>query len=145
MNPEIRTNELSAVLSGASTPHDSKKCYGDEIKKLLDHVLGIIRGRSIANKGINWVIYDAGALFARAELIPAEMEVSGLERRVVRLGRHAYWKHVGPYQLLGETCAAMKKSVEVQGLRPGAPLIEIYGHWNEDPAKLETEIVFPVS
>ncbi len=28
------------------------------------------------------------------------------------------------------------------GLVRKAPLIEVYGHWTEDPAKLETELIY---
>ena len=48
--------------------------------------------------------------------------------------------HTGPYQRLGETYDAMATYARANGLDISGPFWEIYGHWNDDPAWLETEI-----
>ena len=66
-------------------------------------------------------------------------------RRSVRLLRYAEWKHVGPYNKLGEACAALKKAVEAMGFRLSGPLVEVYGHWTDDESKLETTILLSIN
>lgn len=141
MNLDIRTEPLIVTLFGASTVHDSKKCYGEEIRTLLDRVWPVIRAGGLKHKGINWVVYEAGhSIFAGVE-IEHSAAVAGLEQKAVRLDRYAACKHVGPYHLLSQTGDAMKAELRKRGLVSGPPYIEVYGHWNDDPAKLETELI----
>lgn len=50
--------------------------------------------------------------------------------------------HVGPYTLLGGAHDAVRRYC-IQNHRPIAgPYWEVYGHWTDDPSKLETEVVY---
>lgn len=148
MQPEIRDVAVEFTVAGRSVRHDPAKRYGEEIMALLGQVWPVLKGGAIPNDGINRVVYDSdGTVFAGvvlrsgAENLPS---AAGLERKVVRLSKHAYWKHVGPYHLLPATGAAMRKGIEAMGLRQGWPMVEVYGHWNSDESKLETETLVAV-
>lgn len=55
-------------------------------------------------------------------------------------GRAVVATHIGPYEKMGETYAACKKWIEENDLKLAGPSWEVYGHWDEDPAKLRTDI-----
>jgi effector-binding domain-containing protein len=57
-------------------------------------------------------------------------------------GKTAMAVHHGDYAELGRTHAAVKRFVEAERLELAGPRWEIYGHWREDPSKLETEIYY---
>ena len=144
MQPEIRTTPIEYTLFGHSLHHDPAKNYGEEIISLLNRVWPVLKGNSIPNDGINRVVYEGGGMIfagvvlnAGAETMPA---AATLERKAVRLTRYAVSKHVGPYHLISATCAAMNKALEAAGHRTDWPMIEVYGHWNSDESKLETDI-----
>jgi effector-binding domain-containing protein len=142
MTPEIRDEPFAVVLYGSSRRHQAGICYGDDIRALLDQVWPVLRQHQIPSRGINHVVYSAGDdVFAGVEADVADAAAVGLERREVRLDRYAYAKHVGPYSGLPSACESLQKWLTSQGYRATAPLVEIYGHWNGDQSKLETELV----
>jgi effector-binding domain-containing protein len=146
MQPEIRSTPIEYTIFGHSLRHNPAKCYGEEIIALLNRVWPVLKGNNIPNDGINRVVYDrkegectvfAGVVLSSdAETNPA---AAGLERKTIRLTRYAVWKYIGPYNLLPATGAAMTKALQAAGHRTGSPIIEVYGHWNIDESKLETE------
>ena len=144
MTPEFRTEPFSVSLYGASKCHEPSTCYGDDIRSLLDRVWPILRQNKIPNRGLNHVVYGPNDdVFAgvEADITDTEAATLGLEKRNVQIGQYAYWKHIGPYQLLGNTCAELRKWVDSTGRRAVCPLIEVYGHWSDDESKLETELI----
>lgn len=82
------------------------------------------------------------SFFTGVELLNPIPTVADLETKFVKLTRYASWKHIGPYYRLKEAYAAMKSELKAMEINYHYPLIEIYGHWNEDESKLETEILF---
>jgi effector-binding domain-containing protein len=48
--------------------------------------------------------------------------------------------HWGPYHLLGAAHNAVKKWCSDSGHALAGPSWEVYGHWNDDPAKLRTDV-----
>jgi effector-binding domain-containing protein len=50
--------------------------------------------------------------------------------------------HIGPYERLGETHANLQEWVGRSRRTLAGKSWEVYGDWNEDPAKLETTVVY---
>ncbi len=50
--------------------------------------------------------------------------------------------HFGPYNKLGEAHNAIHKYCSEHGLTLAGPSWEIYGHWNDDPAQLRTDVFY---
>lgn len=78
--------------------------------------------------------------------VPAEPPTP-LEAVTYPAGRTVVHQHVGPYERLSETYAALERALESRGLRPAGPARESYltnPEEEPDPEKWVTEIVCPV-
>jgi hypothetical protein len=142
MNIKIVDSPLVLKLSGVAKTHDPAKSYGNELIELLNVVWEAVKSRSIATTGINHVVYgDQGEIFAGVVITPPGVTPEGLVTREIVLPRYAYFKYVGPYTGLPQAGNQMAEEIDRLGLVRKAPYIEIYGHWTDDPAKLETELI----
>jgi effector-binding domain-containing protein len=50
--------------------------------------------------------------------------------------------HFGPYNRLHEAHAAICRWCADRGYTPAGPNWEVYGHWDDDPAKLRTDVFY---
>jgi effector-binding domain-containing protein len=57
-------------------------------------------------------------------------------------GRVATPLHVGPYDRLSEAHVAIQKWCAENGYVPAGVDWDVYGDWNDDPAKLETRVFY---
>jgi effector-binding domain-containing protein len=60
-------------------------------------------------------------------------------------GRVVTAAHIGPYDRMMDAYRAIEAYRQAHGLRFRGPSWEVYGHDNDDPAKLRTDIFFPVA
>lgn len=102
----------------------------------------IVKSKNLKNKGLNiWVYGQAHSVFAGVELNDIPNEDTGLELNNITLVKYAYYKHIGPYNLIKQTGLNMTEELRRQGYETILPYIEIYGHWTNDESKLETELL----
>lgn len=143
MLPVIVNQSKAFVLFGFSQIHDPNEAYSKTIFGLLDKVWEEVRSHTLEHGGINHVVYEAdGRLFAGIELFAAPHQDVALEKKTVMLQKYVYCKHIGPYSRLEDTYRSIRAAVEAAGERHEPPLLEVYGHWNADESKLETEIFY---
>lgn len=111
----------------------------------MNETWGIVREKSIPNGGINYIVYtNADHVFAGLE-ITGSLDLScGLEQVDLIIPRTLYYRHVGAYDLLGGTYAAMNAEMTAKGLAATGLSLEIYGHWSEDTSKLVTELLIGI-
>jgi effector-binding domain-containing protein len=57
-------------------------------------------------------------------------------------GRVATTMHLEPYNRLGEAHRAICQWCAAHGHALAGPCWEVYGHWNDDPAKLRTDVFY---
>ena len=143
MEIEISRKQKDIVLYGVWKVHNEKKSFGEEITELLDQVWPEVKSKGLNHTGINHVVYDCNDIvFAGIELrSPPSMKTS-LQARKFSFPQYAYWKHIGPYDLLGDVHKDINETLEALGQQAVCPNMEVYGHWNEDTSKLETEIFY---
>ncbi len=124
--------------------HDENKAYSETIFELLDQVWAEVRNKELSHTGINHVVYEADhIIFAGIELISPPNGDTLLENKdIILQKKYAYCKHIGPYSELDKTYRSIQSTIEALGEHHEAPLLEIYGHWNDDESKLETEILY---
>ena len=111
--------------------------------KLMGKMWERVRAEHIRHKGRNvWVYEDRNQLFTGIEVEITPESGTALEHKTVNLSKYAYCKHIGAYDKIGETAAKTLTELQGMGLKTCLPYLEIYGHWTENEAKLETELIW---
>ena len=141
MNVEIHDKKLELNIYGFSGLAVNKD-YAGTAFKLMDKMWQTVKSNNINNKGLNiWVYEQNEKVFAGVELFANPAADTGLELKKIGLMKYAYYKHTGPYSLIGQAGQKMRDELNKQGFETGLPYIEIYGHWTNDESKLETELL----
>ncbi len=118
------------------------KDYVGTAFQLSDRMWKVVKENGIKNQGKNIWVYEPGHyVFAGVELIEPVIENFGLESKEISFKKYAYYKHVGPYQLIKQAGQNMNSELERMGEKSTLPYIEIYGHWTPDENLLETELI----
>ncbi len=141
MNIEIITDALELNpygFSGVAVNGD----YTATAFKLMDKMWQTVKANGLKNQGKNiWVYEDNHSVFAGIELESTPQAGTILEHKSVRFTKYAYYKHIGPYNLIKQMGQAMNKEIKAKGYDVIFPYVEIYGHWTNDESKLETELL----
>jgi len=144
MNVEIINKNFTVGIHGFSGTVVNND-YAGTAFKLMDRMWRIVKAKGLKNKGINIWVYEAnGKIFAGVELENPVDRDTELEYKVVSLSKYAYYKHIGPYQLIKQVGQSMSAELKTQGFEISFPYLEIYGHWTNDEAKLETELLMSI-
>ena len=144
MNLKIITNPLSLEIHGFSGTALNKD-YAGTAFKLMDKMWQVVKANGLPHKGKNiWVYESNEKVFAGVELRAVPKDGIGLEQKSVVLNKYAYYKHIGPYNLIKQAGQNMRTELEENGFKHQLPYIEIYGHWTNDESKLETELLMGI-
>jgi hypothetical protein len=132
-------------LVGLGSPVENQ-CYGQVGKGLMDTLWSEVHRLKLDHRGVNhWVYPSADELFTGVELNGDADDIGLLQRMAVELPRYVQYVHRGPYDGLGAAWGSVMDWIGQQGQSLQGPGLEIYGHWNEDPALLETTIVVGIA
>lgn len=141
MSLQIITEPLRLNMHGFSGTAINKDYCGMAFK-LMDRMWQAVKSNNLPNKGLNiWVFGGNEMVFSGVELEAIPNQVIGLEQQDITLPKYAYYKHVGPYSLIKQAGDNMRSELRSRGYETTWPYIEIYGHWNNDETKLETELL----
>jgi len=141
MNVEIINKPLRLDIYGFSGVAINKDYVGAAFR-LMDKMWQIVKSSGLKNKGLNiWVYEPNEKVFAGVELDDARKQDAGLEQKNITLTKYAWYKHVGPYNLIKQRGQSMRDELLKRGFEITDPYIEIYGHWTNDETKLETELL----
>jgi predicted transcriptional regulator YdeE len=141
MKAEIITKNFTLGIYGFSGKAVNKD-YAGTAFKLMDKMWQTVKTKELKNKGINiWVYETNEQVFAGVELDNSSSHDTGLEHKVVNLANYAYYKHIGPYNLIKQAGQNIRDELKKQGFETSFPYVEIYGHWTNDETKLETELL----
>ena len=144
MSLEIINTSLSLNIYGFSGIAVNKDYTGTAFK-LMDKMWQIVKSKNIKNKGLNiWVYEEDQRVFAGVELTDILNQDTGLEEKSITLLKYAYYKHIGPYQLIRQAGQKMTGELKEKGYETILPYIEIYGHWTNDETKLETGLLMSI-
>ncbi len=115
--------------------------YGEVGRPLMDEMWKAIQDHGIQNSGVNhWVYLGNSEMFVGVEPA-ADAGAGSLKRLSVTMERHARHVHVGPYDQLPQKWKSLTAEISQRDEVIKYPSIEIYGHWQQDPDKLETTIL----
>lgn len=140
MNLDIITTKLELDIYGFGgvAPGDPVAT----VFKLSGKMWDVVKSNHLENKGKNiWVYGPDHRVFAGVELVNPSGNNHGLEKMTIVLEQYAYGKHIGSYNLIKQTGQFMRDELAKQNRQVVLPYIEIYGHWNKDESKLETELI----
>ena len=120
---------------------------GKEFSRYLDQVYAAGKSGGAQLDGQNIFIYRA----LQGEMLTVDFCVGAAapfepHGAVVPLmtpsGKAAMTMHFGDYGKIGEANAAILAWCAAQGKERAGPSWEVYGHWDNDPEKLRTEIYY---
>src|SRR5258708_33907731 len=108
MNVEIINKRFSLDIYGFSGTAIGKD-YAGTAFKLMDKMWQTVRSNNLKHKGLNIWVYEPGEkVFAGVELEGSPKQSVELEFKKIILDNYAYYKHVGPYQLITKTGQGMR-------------------------------------
>jgi len=143
---QVRTEPAAPRTIAAVRAVTTPARLGTDIIRLLDQVWPVLREQG-ARTGHNVVIYRRGAggdlvIDAGVE-VPDGFTARGEVRRVdTPGGEAAAATHFGDYADLAGAYAALEQWCTASGRQPSGTSWEVYGDWEEDPAKRQTDIYF---
>ena len=144
MNIDIITTDLRLTMFGFSGTAINKDYVG-KVFELMDKMWQAVKSNGLENKGKNiWVYEPDDKVFAGVEVDDTPQQDTGMEQKNIHLSRYAYYKHIGPYQLIKQSGEYMTGELKNRGFEIISPYIEIYGHWTNDESKLETELIMAI-
>lgn len=153
MNRGFRVEQITAQPFSAIRLTTSQEGVGAALEEALPEVWGVLDGEGVTPAGppvVRYYRFDDDALeldagMPTAEPAPARGRV---QPGTLPGGRAAVGEHVGPYDTLRETYAALETWMSDEGLTPSEGPWEVYltdpGEV-PDPAEWRTQIVWPVA
>ena len=120
---------------------------GARILGLFDRVYAFLGTSGMQHAGINVTLYLDGQISVEAGVIveaPFE-DTATVFCSSLPAGRAAHAVHYGPYSQLGSAHDAVQSWCRDQGLVTTGVSWEVYGHWNDDPSLLRTDVYWLVA
>ncbi len=119
---------------------------GPDIIRMLDMVWPVLREQRVRT-GHNVVIYYGGTAQALTVDVGVEAFTDFADRGEVRhtstpSGEVATAAHYGEYSDMAQAYAALERWCLDHGRRPAGVSWEVYGDWDDDPAKRRTDVYF---
>ncbi|MGA2535420.1 MAG: GyrI-like domain-containing protein [Terracidiphilus sp.] len=142
---EAAQSELVAAVRAAVLVGDIARAW----KPALDQVWAFLKARGDLKPGLNFFLYHHGDSANEpihidfGVQVQSRFETHGNVRCIeTPSGEVASTVHFGPYNRLGEAHSAIRAWCSAHNRKIGQASWEIYGHWNNDPAQLETTIKY---
>jgi effector-binding domain-containing protein len=148
MTYEVQVNEVSPQLLAAARGHSNPRNYLSHLFELLDEVWAFLKANpQIKHEGSNVFLYfdkdDNGMPVEAGVTVTAPFESDGkVVCSAIPGGTVATVVHIGPYEKLPEAHSALRDWCKDNRRRWAGPAWEIYGHWNDDPNKLRTDVFY---
>jgi effector-binding domain-containing protein len=123
---------------------------GQEFGRYLDQVYAAARTGAVSLDGQNIFIYRAATAdqltvdFCVGATAPFEA-VGAVMPLVTPAGRAMVTTHHGDYGGLGAASDAVRAWCGAHGHALAGPSWEVYGHWDPDPSKLDTDVYWLLS
>jgi effector-binding domain-containing protein len=141
---EVRSERAEPRALAAVRSQIARDGLGAEIIALLDIVWPTLRGQGIPTRH-NVVLYhgQTGGLLtisAGVEVLAAFTGDGDVRAAATPAGEAATTAHFGDYALLSGAYAAIEQWCAASGRHPAGVNWEVYGDWDEDPAKVRTDV-----
>jgi len=144
MTYQIELVSVRPTVLAAVRKRTTFEALGATIIKSLDEVYAFLRTAPVKQKGLNVVVYFDDVINIEAGVqVSSEFEPTGtVICSATPAGTAARTIHYGPYSALGEAHEAIRAWCAKNGKTLAGPNWEVYGHWNDDPRKLRTDVYY---
>jgi effector-binding domain-containing protein len=141
---EVHVEQASPRVLAAVRAVTTPQRLSTDIIRLLDQVWPLLREQG-ARTGHNVVIYHPGgggefAIEAGVEVFGDFEERGAVQRVTTPAGEAAVVAHYGDYSAMGGAYAALDQWCAANGRRLAGVNWEVYGDWDDDPAKRRTDV-----
>jgi effector-binding domain-containing protein len=141
---EVRVEQAGPRVLAAVSAVTTLDRLSADIPRLLDQVWPRLREQG-TRTGHNVVVYrpaEAGAftIDAGVEVFSGFTESDPVRRVDTPAGEVAMTAHFGEYSALGGAYAALEQWCAANGRHSAGVNWEVYGDWDEDPARLRTDV-----
>ena len=141
---EVRVEQASPRVLAAVSTVTTLDRLSVEIRRLLDRVWPLLREQG-ARTEHNVVIYHPGeagefTIDAGVEVLSGFTESDPVRRVETPAGEVAVTAHFGEYSALGGAYAALEQWCAANGRHSAGVNWEVYGDWDENPARLRTDV-----
>jgi effector-binding domain-containing protein len=143
---DVRTGQAGSRALAAVRAATTHRRLGADIVRLLDMVWPVLREQEVRT-GHNVVVYRGGGrgtitIDAGVEVFTDFAERGEVRHRSTPPGDTAVTAHYGEYSDLAAAYAALEQWCQDNGRRAAGVNWEIYGDWDDDPAKRRTDVYF---
>jgi effector-binding domain-containing protein len=147
MNYEIAVQTVAAQPAAVVRARLAWNKLGGNLIPLLDKVYVAVRTGSVVQTGQNIFIYreptrESVAVEIGVEVSQTFEPVGEVVYTETPAGGVAMAEHIGPYAGLGKAHEAVIAWCDQHGYQRTGVFWELYGDWEEDPAKLSTKVYY---
>jgi effector-binding domain-containing protein len=146
MNYDVRSQTVASRPMAAVREHASRAGLGTAIVQTLDKVWSLLREQRVPTDH-NIVVYRG--VRGSALIVDIGVEVLGdfedgaeIRHTATPSGHVVTTAHLGDYAELAGAYAALERWCTEQDRRPAGVNWEVYGDWEDDPAKRRTDVYF---
>lgn len=125
-----------------------RRARQDELAKVIPQACGevwaFVRSAGLPHPGRHLALYLDGEMNIEVG-VEVDRPFTGNDEVVCSCtpaGLVATTAHFGPYHRLGDAHEAIHKWCAENGRALAGPSWEVYGHWDDDPAKLHTDVFY---
>ena len=135
----VSTQTVTMAVARATLPPGQ---IGEHIIELFDRVYAFLKTAKVKQAGQNIALYLNGAVDLEVGVpVTAPFEdTATVYCSSLPAGQAAHAVHYGPYSELVGAHDAVRKWCADRGLALTGVSWEIYGHWNDDPSLLRTDV-----
>lgn len=146
MTYEVRVERAESRPLAAVRGTATRQRLGTEIVRLLDLVWPVVREQGVRT-GHNVVVYsgahgDELTIDAGVEVFTDCTPLGPVRMVSTPAGEVAVATHLGDYAQMGGAYAALDRWCRATGRRRAGVQWEVYGDWDEDPARLRTDVYY---
>lgn len=147
MDYSVEIVDVERQLIAAARQRTTLKRVSLEIRQFLNapweyiHEHPDIR-RGGHNVAIYWDVSGEGDVEVGVQVIREFEPTDAVVCSATPAGRVAMTTHYGPYSELGSAYEAILAWFKTHDVSRAGPFWEIYGDWEDDPAKLRTDILY---
>ena len=142
MEYQIHVEQVAAQLTAVVRRRASQRELAQVIPQACGEVWQFTRSANLPRPGRHLALYLDGQMNIEVG-VEVFQHFAGNDRVICSTtpaGMVATTAHFGPYERLGEAHEAVHKWCADHGHKLARPSWEVYGHWNDNPAQLRTDV-----